>query len=157
MAATFLSSFFVSAAEPESRTPDPVLVKTREAALDGLRSLQAVEVAFCALQKEECSICCEGVRESDGLTELPCEHKFHTRCVRKWLLQSHKCPYCRYELPAQAVVGDLALANHLLHVDTVEERTRAEERERLRATTQCLARDRIRARTQEVFKVFDTL
>jgi hypothetical protein len=47
----------------------------------------------------ECSICMANFVRNQKLRLLPCEHRFHLRCVDKWLLaHSNKCPICRAEV-----------------------------------------------------------
>jgi hypothetical protein len=45
---------------------------------------------------ENCAICCEKHKDS-VITE--CEHKFHEKCIRKWLHKKADCPLCRRHLP----------------------------------------------------------
>ncbi|KAM0671488.1 hypothetical protein OCOL_001607 [Ordospora colligata] len=47
-------------------------------------------------ETQECTICMCNFARKQKLRELPCEHKFHMKCVDKWLLShSNKCPVCR--------------------------------------------------------------
>ncbi|KAK3270761.1 hypothetical protein CYMTET_20857 [Cymbomonas tetramitiformis] len=46
----------------------------------------------------ECAVCLERFVDGEPLIMLPCEHPFHTDCIRPWLRQNHRCPYCRFEL-----------------------------------------------------------
>ena len=47
-----------------------------------------------------CSICLDDYMSFDdlGVTELPCTHIYHEKCMVKWLQISKVCPLCRYEL-----------------------------------------------------------
>jgi|UniRef100_K3X222 hypothetical protein len=50
----------------------------------------------------ECSICC-GDLSSEHTLRLPCNHEYHSACVRVWLNMQHTCPVCRVALdPAQS-------------------------------------------------------
>lgn len=31
---------------------------------------------------------------------LPCGHKFHRKCLRKWFVENTCCPNCRFDLKA---------------------------------------------------------
>jgi len=47
-------------------------------------------------EAQECTICMCSFARKQKLRMLPCEHKFHMKCVDKWLLgHSNKCPVCR--------------------------------------------------------------
>lgn len=47
-----------------------------------------------------CSICMEGMTTRNH-RELPCGHRFHTRCIRKWKAEGNRtCPLCREEFDA---------------------------------------------------------
>nr|ACG37229.1 ubiquitin-protein ligase CIP8 [Zea mays] len=48
----------------------------------------------------ECAICLDAV-EGTG-KEMPCGHRFHGRCLERWLGVHGNCPVCRRELPAPA-------------------------------------------------------
>ena len=55
------------------------------------------------IQDERCVICLEQFKDGDRLRVLPCEHRFHTGCIDKWLSgsSSHEgcftglCPTCK--------------------------------------------------------------
>mmetsp|Transcript_15340 Transcript_15340/g.23883 ORF Transcript_15340/g.23883 Transcript_15340/m.23883 type:complete len:140 (+) Transcript_15340:524-943(+) len=51
--------------------------------------------------KEEghCPVCQEEWKEGDQQRVLPCEHRFHTSCVDRWL-KDHKaqCPLCKKDV-----------------------------------------------------------
>jgi hypothetical protein len=48
-----------------------------------------------------CVICMRDYKKGKGLLALPCprRHRFHRKCLRKWLARSHVCPLCRHALP----------------------------------------------------------
>lgn len=48
-----------------------------------------------------CAICLEEWSEGDVAAEMPCKHKFHSRCVEEWLGIHATCPLCRYEMPVE--------------------------------------------------------
>ncbi|XP_058825565.1 uncharacterized protein LOC131685693 [Topomyia yanbarensis] len=45
-----------------------------------------------------CAICLDLVFETRG-RELPCNHKFHSECINRWISQSATCPVCRKSIP----------------------------------------------------------
>uniref|UniRef100_A0A0G4F9D3 RING-type domain-containing protein n=1 Tax=Chromera velia CCMP2878 TaxID=1169474 RepID=A0A0G4F9D3_9ALVE len=49
--------------------------------------------------EEECNICHEDYEDSSMVLVLPCDHFWHTACIRKWLGRSESCPVCREEFP----------------------------------------------------------
>jgi len=54
------------------------------------------------VENGECVICLEEWRKGDMETELPCKHKYHLECVKKWLKIHATCPQCRYKMPLEA-------------------------------------------------------
>ena len=53
-------------------------------------------------ENPQCSICYDhrdedANRASDNWVEFPCsgKHKFHCKCIERWLIENTKCPYCR--------------------------------------------------------------
>ena len=45
-------------------------------------------------EKEKCVICYEDFKKGSVLKELNCGHKFHSRCIDRWLQKSATCPLC---------------------------------------------------------------
>lgn len=45
-------------------------------------------------EKEKCVICYEDFKKGSVLKELNCGHKFHSRCIDRWLMKSATCPLC---------------------------------------------------------------
>ncbi|EOA36716.1 hypothetical protein CARUB_v10012348mg [Capsella rubella] len=50
-----------------------------------------------------CAICLEEWCKGDVAAEMPCKHKFHSKCVEEWLGRHATCPMCRYEMPVEEV------------------------------------------------------
>ncbi|KAL2559257.1 RING/U-box superfamily protein [Forsythia ovata] len=48
---------------------------------------------------EECVICLEEWKAGQMATEMPCKHRFHGNCIKKWLETHGSCPVCRYKMP----------------------------------------------------------
>ncbi len=46
----------------------------------------------------QCSICLEILMEQDLYKGNACGHKFHKRCIGKWMQEKSTCPYCRQSL-----------------------------------------------------------
>jgi hypothetical protein len=45
------------------------------------------------LLEDNCSICLN--KENKEIMILPCNHNFHSDCLRQWLKNNNKCPICR--------------------------------------------------------------
>lgn len=61
-------------------------------------SLKKSKVVRATMADEscECGICMSSFVKCQKLRMLPCDHRFHVRCVDKWLLgHSNRCPVCR--------------------------------------------------------------
>nr|CCC51677.1 conserved hypothetical protein [Trypanosoma vivax Y486] len=43
----------------------------------------------------DCVICLESVKPMEMGRRLECGHIFHSRCLRRWLMRSERCPTCR--------------------------------------------------------------
>ena len=48
------------------------------------------------LAPDECAICYNKIQENITVTE--CGHKFHSKCIFRWMTDNTGCPYCRKEL-----------------------------------------------------------
>ena len=48
-------------------------------------------------EKEQCTICMDLLDSKDkkAISELPCKHLYHFKCVEPWLLDHGTCPLCR--------------------------------------------------------------
>lgn len=49
-------------------------------------------------EQEECAVCLEEFRAGDNLVNLPCSHRFHSRCLVPWFHTSAHCPCCRMSI-----------------------------------------------------------
>ena len=47
---------------------------------------------------EPCSICLEEFVVPNRIIVLACEHKFHSDCIKSWILQESSCPICRQRI-----------------------------------------------------------
>jgi hypothetical protein len=49
-----------------------------------------------ASAEDKCCVCLAGMREDQALRALPrCRHRFHHKCIGKWLKAHPTCPVCR--------------------------------------------------------------
>jgi hypothetical protein len=48
--------------------------------------------------QDECTICLEGFSTNQINIRLPCNHKFHTKCILQWFEKELICPNCRAPL-----------------------------------------------------------
>eukprot|EP00943_MAST-04B_sp_MAST-4B-sp1_P008497 g8497.t1 len=48
------------------------------------------------MEEPTCNVCLEEFEKGDKLRVLPCFHKFHVKCIDRWLKQSKFCPTCRH-------------------------------------------------------------
>merc|ERR1719498_2095090 len=52
---------------------------------------------------ETCSICLAGSMGDEDITELPCGHLFHTKCIEPWLTECRNhCPMCNVAIEPPA-------------------------------------------------------
>ena len=49
-------------------------------------------------KNQECSICMDTFTDGDIIEMTECDHKFHAKCVQRWLLEKSLCPECRTSL-----------------------------------------------------------
>ncbi|KAK1415930.1 hypothetical protein QVD17_31718 [Tagetes erecta] len=78
-----------------------------KASIDGL---PVTEIKCCddvGKMGSECVICLEEFGIGDLVSEMPCKHKFHGGCVKKWLRMHGSCPVCRYKMPVAEDDDDL--------------------------------------------------
>jgi len=47
----------------------------------------------------ECVVCLEEFEVGGVVKEMPCKHRFHGKCIEKWLGIHGSCPVCRYQMP----------------------------------------------------------
>lgn len=72
--------------------------------LRGKAGEAAAVVADIAVRRDarECVICQGELSIGMQVTRMPCQHLFHTACLRQWLQIGNSCPICRVEIPAKA-------------------------------------------------------
>ncbi|CAA7410873.1 unnamed protein product [Spirodela intermedia] len=47
---------------------------------------------------DKCAICCDDYKNRETLITLPCQHHYHSVCIRKWLKINKVCPVCNNEV-----------------------------------------------------------
>ena len=53
---------------------------------------------FINNDKDFCSICQDDIQKDKIIRIINCGHKFHYKCIDKWLETNSCCPICRYEI-----------------------------------------------------------
>ncbi|KAL2536724.1 E3 ubiquitin-protein ligase [Forsythia ovata] len=48
---------------------------------------------------QSCMVCLDEFFKGSEVISMPCSHMFHINCIKKWLITSHYCPICRFEMP----------------------------------------------------------
>ncbi|KAG8659600.1 hypothetical protein MANES_02G051900v8 [Manihot esculenta] len=54
-----------------------------------------------------CTVCLKEFEDGDDLIQMPCSHLYHQHCIVEWLMSSHLCPLCRYQMPTTQLCEDL--------------------------------------------------
>ncbi|ESQ35395.1 hypothetical protein EUTSA_v10009557mg [Eutrema salsugineum] len=75
------------------------------ASKSSVESMPRVVIGEDKEKEGSCAICLEEWSEGDVAAEMPCKHKFHSKCVEKWLAVHATCPLCRYEMPVEEGEG----------------------------------------------------
>lgn len=66
----------------------------QKAAVDAMPTVKIEENSV------QCSICLDEFEVGVEAKEMPCKHKFHSKCILPWLELHSSCPVCRFELPS---------------------------------------------------------
>ena len=48
-----------------------------------------------AAKEQNCVICADNIPVRTKMQELPCGHRYHIECIKRWLSKSNDCPLCR--------------------------------------------------------------
>ena len=70
----------------------------------GLSDEQIQKVPTTEISKQQvedessCSVCLMNYKEGDTVSKLPCNHFYHTGCIKQWLAANITCPYCRAQV-----------------------------------------------------------
>ncbi|KAK6145050.1 hypothetical protein DH2020_021870 [Rehmannia glutinosa] len=82
---------------------DPNRYGTPPAQKEAVEALPDVKIA----ETLQCSVCLDECEIGVEVKEMPCKHKFHSRCIFPWLELHSSCPVCRYQLPCDESKLDL--------------------------------------------------
>jgi hypothetical protein len=69
-----------------------------------LKSIDVKKSYKCKGECVECCICLQSVNKKEFVRELNCGHRFHKKCIDKWLVKMSKeqehisCPICRQNI-----------------------------------------------------------
>ncbi len=57
-----------------------------------------------------CPVCHDDITSETGCTTLSCNHKFHLKCIVRWLVNPgpSTCPCCRSTLTQDETINDIA-------------------------------------------------
>ncbi|OAY56879.1 hypothetical protein MANES_02G052000v8 [Manihot esculenta] len=78
--------------DADTRQPIPA----SESSID---DLTRIVFAVGVQDPENCIVCLEEFEDGDDLIQMPCSHLYHQHCIVEWLMTSHLCPLCRYQMP----------------------------------------------------------
>ena len=51
------------------------------------------------MSEEKCAICYEEFKNGKTCMKLPCNHVYHSICIKKWFKEKNTCPACRSKVP----------------------------------------------------------
>jgi hypothetical protein len=67
----------------------------------GSRRFSWSKLSWKASEQDECAVCLEQFKAGETLAHLPCDHRFHVRCLVPWLENNAHCPCCRMGIISQ--------------------------------------------------------
>lgn len=76
---------------------DPNRLGTPPAQKEAVDAMPTVKIEDKSVQ---CSVCLDEFEVGIEAKEMPCKHKFHSKCILPWLELHSSCPVCRFELPS---------------------------------------------------------
>ncbi|KAL7190978.1 hypothetical protein ACSBR2_023114 [Camellia fascicularis] len=62
------------------------------------RMFSCAKLGWKGTDQDECAICLEQFKSGETLVNIPCSHRFHSRCLVPWLQTNAHCPCCRMEI-----------------------------------------------------------
>ncbi|WOH06460.1 hypothetical protein DCAR_0625887 [Daucus carota subsp. sativus] len=104
LVSVFLVLFFVYVSVEGTATLDVFSSSTVSFGSTSDRSLGATRIQVEEGNKnvQQCVICQEEYHDGEKVTCMPCLHMFHKDCITKWLLRSHLCPICKFQMPTSS-------------------------------------------------------
>jgi len=66
-----------------------------ERALKMLKQRKLKTTDALVKDEETCAVCIDEYKSNDQVTELPCHHSFHKKCIEPWVLDKGTCPMCK--------------------------------------------------------------
>ena len=75
------------------------LPASKKYVLGGMRTFKLKADDLRNLNEDNCPICHEKYEYGKTCKELPCNHIFHSTCIRRWLSTHNTCPLCKYKVP----------------------------------------------------------
>lgn len=86
---------------------------------DSLSKIDQKKIRKCKISesKSSCSVCLEKYKKNQIIMILPCNHKFHYKCMKPWFKNSVFCPLCRLDIKkhfnpdSESVASDITLSS----------------------------------------------
>jgi len=50
------------------------------------------------VNSDKCVICLDDYDDDNNVGKLECEHKYHQKCIERWLMEKTICPLCKYNV-----------------------------------------------------------
>lgn len=80
-------------------------IEDREIKRDDNKHIDVTSQKFSTTEKKfsSCSICTDEFKESDDVSVIPCEHVFHSTCIKEWGHYKPECPLCKRSIPEKKI------------------------------------------------------
>ena len=65
---------------------------------DDLEEIEVDEESSKKLDNKDCLICLEKFLIKDKICYLPCNHLFHSICIKNWIKIKKECPLCKISI-----------------------------------------------------------
>ncbi|CAD8147543.1 unnamed protein product [Paramecium octaurelia] len=63
-----------------------------------IKTIPKISFDQCKTDEQLCSICQIEFESTDKCRALPCQHIYHSKCIKLWLGKEKHCPICKHEL-----------------------------------------------------------
>jgi len=78
---------------------EPVHVTLSEEEFNKIPEILYMKLDVSSLESSACAICTDTFNNSEQLKKLPCDHLYHSPCIKEWLTKTnHICPVCRHDV-----------------------------------------------------------